>query len=176
MRQYEHYTWYRLKQFCFCLSNITSLVLFVGFNDHATLSATCDNIMAVYVDGVQATPNNAFESDWSKSSDYPLHACNSLVAISCEDFGVKGGILASTTTGVKTDTTWRCTDQLEAGWETVGFTETAGVWGTPGTYGVNAASPSPWNVFLASINPSAEWIWYGANAGAAKTVYCRKNI
>ena len=148
---------------------------FLGFRDTATLSVACADYLAVYVDGVRATSSNANENTWWASSDYPLTDCNSLIAIACRNGGGSAGLLASTTTGVKTDTTWRCTDQLETGWETVGFTETAGVWGNPASDGENGDEPHPWPLFT-DILPSAEWIWYGPNLVNDKTTYCRKNI
>ena len=148
--------------------------MFLGFHEAFTLSATCDNNMAVYIDGVRATPRNGEEDNWKSSSDYSLNACNSLIAISCEETGGAAGILASTTTGVLTDTTWRCTDLLETGWDTVGFTETAGVWGTPDAHGRNGVARG--GAKFTDINLSSKWIWFGPNDGTRKTVYCRKNI
>ena len=140
--------------------------------DLDTLTATGDDKMAVYVDGVRATPSSDNENEWTESSDYPLNACNSLIAISCQDVGGIGGILASTTSGMMTDNTWRCTDELETGWETVGFTE-SDAWGPANAYDTNDANTEPKTTFISGISPSAEWIWYGANG---QTIYCRKQL
>ena len=149
------------------------------------LSAACDDYAKVYVDGALATPSNTAEKKWNASSNYNMHACNTLIAISCQDIGTPGGILASTTTGVMTDTTWRCTDRLEFGWETVGFTESDGVWGTPGTYGSNRPGETRHGnmrhipiAHMPAISYSADWIWFGSNDldGDLKTVYCRKEL
>ena len=147
--------------------------MFVGLNNLAALSATGDDKMAVFVDGVRATPSNDNENEWTESSDYPLNACNSLIAITCQDVGGIGGILASTTSGMMTDNTWRCTDELETGWETVGFTE-SDAWGPAYAYDTNDANTEPKTTFISGISPSAEWIWYGSYSGT--TIYCRKNI
>ena len=150
--------------------------MFVGSHDIYTLTATCDDYLKVYVDGVEASPSNHESNEWRISTNYSVTACNSLIAIFCRDnAGDLAGLLASTTTGVLTDTTWRCTDQLEDGWQTLGFTESAGVWGAPGTHGNNIQAPGRRSV--AGINLLAEWIWYGPyDEINRKTVYCRKNI
>ena len=145
--------------------------MFVGSHDIYTLTATCDDYLKVYVDGVEASPSNHEYDEWRISTNYSVTACNSLIAIFCQEKADdRAGLLASTTTGVLTDKTWRCTDQLEDGWQTLGFTESAGVWGAPGTYGTNIRAFG--RIFVTGINRLAEWIWYGRY----DEIYCRKNI
>ena len=57
-------------------------------------------------------------------------------------------------------------DVLEAGWQTIGFTETAGVWGEPTTT-KNLSDRHT------DISTDAHRLWVGSQR-YIKTIYCRK--
>lgn len=76
-----------------------------------TITATCDNVMNIFVDGVLLGKS----SNLWKSSTYTLSGVPSVVAIECMDQGVIGGILASLSNGVNTDRSWKCSSMYVSG-------------------------------------------------------------
>ena len=128
------------------------------------MTITVDNVGDVFHNGEVVFSNDA----WTDSHTIRLfEPC--VLAIRGEDFGVIAGILASTSTGVVTDKTWKCSGTLEAGWDLTGFNDSH--WEDARITGVNG--DAPWGLF-ADIDPSAKWIW---SSGENDTVaYCRKEI
>ena len=97
-----------------------------------------------------------------------LEQCNPRALV----FGNKGrdvagieGILASTSTGIVTDTSWKCTTTLEDDWTRCFFND---------DHWPNARRVEGPSVHILDISSSASWIWAeGSNGG---TVYCRKRV
>ena len=67
------------------------------------------------------------------------------------------------------DTTWKCTTQLEANWDTCSFDDSN--WSNAVSRGKNGVAP--WGDFD-DIDDNAEWIW--AEGSTHGTVYCRKQL
>ena len=75
------------------------------------------------------------------------------------------GILASTSTGIVTDTSWKCTTTLEVDWTSCFFNDAH--WPNARTAGGPDNRPT-------DIASCASWIWARGSHGG--TVYCRKRI
>ena len=75
------------------------------------------------------------------------------------------GILASTSTGIVTDTSWKCTTTLEDDWTICFFDD---------SHWRDAKRVSGPNERPSDIASSAGWIW--AQDPTNGTVYCRKRI
>ena len=84
---------------------------------------TVDNEMEFYLDGAKIT-DDAMKT-WNSVSTitYPLNT--RVIAIYGRNTGGPKGILASTTTGIVTDGSWRCSNELMDGWMNPGFDDTA---------------------------------------------------
>ena len=96
------------------------------------------------------------------------NAC--VLVVKATDYGrTRYGILASTSTGVVTDETWKCSANEEDGWDLPGFDDSA--WGAARVFGLNGVGP--WGT-LTAINRQAMWIWAEDVHGG--TVYCRKTL
>ena len=122
--------------------------------------------MLAYADG-----ELVIESDhWPTSHSVSINdTC--VLAMESVDFGVIGGILASSTNHrVITDFTWRCVQQEEAGWLLETFDDSH--WPSAHSTGINFQG-GPWGVFP-QINLEAHWIWT-ENLNPS-TAYCRKNF
>ena len=128
------------------------------------LAVTADNVIDVYHDGKVVLHND----NWRQTSHVDLeNPC--VLAFKASDSGHQEGILASTSTGVVTDETWRCSAALESDWHTLTFDDSA--WYQARVVGTNGVSP--WGNFP-DISVDAKWIW--AQGSKAGTVYCRKRL
>ena len=89
-------------------------------------------------------------------------------------FGVKSisntnGILASTSTGVVTDGTWKCSSDDPIGWYLPGFDDAA--WSQAQVVAPNDGSTF---VSIAEISSEAKWIW--AQDTSTNIACCRKTL
>ncbi|XP_050409794.1 uncharacterized protein LOC126824581 [Patella vulgata] len=149
--------------------SISLIILLIFSFEQAELfisgNATCDNQMLFYADGVQY----AESVNWWESSPINIPDNTTVVAIKCQDTGDAGGIKAALDNGIKTDVSWKCSDTFEAGWNQIGFDDSA--WSVA-VVPVN----DPWNSKPASLVGKADWIWILQTTGQTMVVYCRKVI
>ena len=139
--------------------------------------------MRVWIDGVEQTHNTVGVDGWSTVTRYEYSDCAKVIAIQCTDVAnVAMGLLASTSTGVVTDGSWKCygnygsNPPVASGWEQIGFNEAG--WSAATVYGPNTAATSPWSV-VAGIPNTANWIGYGSRynvGGTGPDIYCRKTL
>ena len=97
-----------------------------------------------------------------------LEICESASVFFCikgTDNGGGEGILASASTGIITDTSWKCTTMLEDDWTNCFFNDAH--WHSAR----QVRGPSP---RTPNISSSASWIWAEGSRGG--TVYCRKRV
>ena len=128
------------------------------------LAVTADNVIDVYHEGQVVLSNG----NWGRTSTVNL-ANPCVLAFKATDTGLDEGILASTSTGVVTDGTWRCSAALEPNWHTYAFDDSA--W--PQARVVGQHGVVPWGN-RPQISASAKWIWAQGSTGG--TVYCRKKL
>ena len=136
------------------------------------MTATCDNEMEVFFDGVKQTAPESELNDWTKSSTFPISADTQVVGIKCVDLHVVGGILASFSTGEVTDGSWQCSTEASSGWASPGFVPSS-AWQQATVIGNNGVQP--WGK-RPGISDSAEWIWTPEWSGGHTLVYCRKEL
>ena len=81
------------------------------------ISVTCDNrVDEVHMNGCQPPITGNVES-WSAANTATIGGTVRLLAIKCFDEGGGwAGIVASTTSGLVSDTQWKCTDQFYPNW------------------------------------------------------------
>ena len=80
------------------------------------------------------------------------------------------GILASTSTGVVTDDSWKCSAVEHTDWDEPGFDDAA--WSQARVLGANDGSH---DVTVAAISPQAKWIWT-QDMNPIGEAYCRKTL
>lgn len=134
------------------------------------MTATCDNKMKVYFDGVRQAAPSAGLNNWPQSTTFRLPAGTKVVGIECDDVGVVGGILASFSNGMVTDDTWQCSSRFSPTWASFSF---EGNW--PSAYTIGRHGMSPWNT-IRRISSNAKWIWTPGWHYQDRRVYCRKVI
>jgi len=131
-----------------------------------TLRATCDDVMKVYFDGVLQS-ETAGMRNWPVTSYLNIPTNTRVLAIECKNLGAQEGILASTTTGLKTDASWLCSKIQVGGWTLPNFVPTYDFApaNREGTNGV-----APWGA-RPGILVQAEWIWPAGTS--TNEAYCR---
>ena len=72
--------------------------------------------MKLYADGELVISND----EWKTVVDVDLPGDTQVIAIRCKDVGNIGGIRASFSRGIKTDSSWKCSATREAGWNQPG--------------------------------------------------------
>jgi hypothetical protein len=141
-----------------------------------TLRATCDNMMTVYVDGVQ---QHAGEMDnWRKESVLSVSPFFKTISIACVDMGGEEGLLASlhNAAGVEvlvTDSLWSCSGKEEKGWIEPNFKGTSGNWEPADVIGPHGMSP--WKK-IGEISDDAMWIWTKTRSAfwaKEQQIFCR---
>ena len=102
----------------------------ISFIQGATLFATCDNIMKVYIDGVLHYEDKDKKDgmQWLKTKEVKIPSGTQVLGIECLELAdTPRGILATTSDGVLTDGSWSCSaNQKLKGWAKPGFKDTQG--------------------------------------------------
>ena len=154
------------------LFSLSAIALLAASDEIYTLRATCDNMMTVFVDGVEQKAEGL--TQWHKESKIPVPSNFKVIGIKCVDVGVIPGILASVHDGagddiLVTDESWTCTQEAEKGWAEPGFASESVEWEEGDVIGKHGASP--WK-FIGQISRKANWIWTKDHK-IRTTVYCR---
>ena len=89
------------------------------------LTITADDRVMVY-DGGHIVHE---DHNWPNAHTVTLTFSPCLLAIAAEDYYLGAGILASTSTGVVTDTSWKCSAVEETGWYLSSFDDSS--WSNP---------------------------------------------
>merc|ERR1719234_1550600 len=99
--------------------------------------------------------------NWEAVSQLTIPAGTRVLAIECKDVGQNKGILASTSIGLKTDSSWRCSSTQIEGWTQPDFVFPPGSFASANTLGNNTVSP--WIQDHLAPRPDiladAQWIW-----------------
>ena len=131
-----------------------------------TLTIHADDVYHVFYDGDMVL-SRMFSDDTASVSLSDV--C--VLTVKGENFEGGHGILASTSIGVVTDDTWKCSGGLEeTGWHLPGFDDAA--WSQAQVIAANDGSF--WMGVVPEINPAAQWIW-SQNSGDG-VVFCRKRL
>ena len=130
---------------------------------------TCDDSMELFADDTSLGNDN---NDWHVSFTYGNVPGNTRVlSVIGTDVGGGFGILGSTTNGLLTNESWKCTGVLYPGWNSPDFDDQN--WPSARVFGVNSAD-SPWGKMISGIETTAKWIWAADHNNGV--VYCRLNL
>ena len=114
---------------------------------------------------------HVLNGDWRVSDQLALAGNTKVITVKGNNTGYVGGILASFSNGVLTDSTWQCADMSSCASVEC---ENSVTWQDAQTYGVNKNKPPTWNTSLPDIGSTAQWIW--VNDLNAKRVWCKKTF
>ena len=148
---------------------LTAARALVYFFCTVSLTITADDIFYVYHDG--GVVLTAYH--WADAHTVSLdNVC--VLAIKAENTGDGAGLLASTSTGVVTDTSWKCSSGggavEQTGWHLPGFDDSA----LAQAHEIALNDGSWWLHVVAGINPAAQWIW--SQNTTDDVIYCRKSL
>ena len=93
-----------------------------------------------------------------------------VLAVKAVDTGHSFGILASTTNGVESDASWKCSAEEQPGWHLASFDDSA--WNYADI--IAEQGDEPWGL-INLIDARAKWIW-ASDFTRGGTVYCRKTL
>ena len=149
---------------------LTVARVLVYFFYTVTLTVTADDIVNVYHGGDVVLTGDEWEDAQTLNLD---DAC--VLAIKGTNVRSGAGILASTSTGVVTDASWKCSSSSggaveQTGWHLPGFDDAA--WSQAQV--MTANDGSVWIHEMSGINPTAQWIW--SQNSSDDVVYCRKTL
>ena len=149
---------------------LTVARVLVYFFYTVTLTVTADDIVNVYHGGDVVLTGDEWEDAQTLNLD---DAC--VLAIKGTNVRSGAGILASTSTGVVTDASWKCSSSgsgavEQTSWHLAGFDDAA--WSQARVVAPNDASV--WPRVVAGINPAAQWIW--SQDASDDVIYCRKTL
>ena len=144
------------------LLSIVLITLLVIFTD-VTAVINCDDKMELYADGIQIGKDNG---KWFMSKIYKIPATTKVVAIHGFNIGGPAGIIGSFSTGLVTDSSWRCTNKKYPKWQSPEFDDSA--WPGAETVRRNDKLKGP------AISKEAKWIWTSRNTDMK--VYCRNSL
>merc|ERR1711962_944153 len=129
-----------------------------------SLFVACDDHTKVFLDGIQFTDSSM--SKWDETSEISLPFNAKVIAISCINSKGHYGIKASTSYGIVTDATWRCSNVEEDNWMMTDFDDSTWEFAKTENLHVNGLSRP-------QLSENAQWIW--SQSGHTKA-YCRKII
>jgi hypothetical protein len=87
------------------------------FLQKVVISANCDNIMRLYVNGQLLSDRVGDFYDTKTITAYA--APTSVVGVNCVDTGGWAGIMVSASTNMVSDGSWRCSNTFQEGWNLV---------------------------------------------------------
>ena len=141
-----------------------------------TVKVRCDDKAIIYIDGIYHGITRGYNEIWVNDG---ISESAQLIAVDCENTGnnTSAGLIASFSTGLTTDNTWRCSGDNYAGWEGVAFDDQS--WSNA-YVAQNNREPAvgKWKEDTA-FPADAKWIWkhvyesYHADAGHS---YCRGRL
>ena len=109
------------------------------------------------------------DSIWQNPTTYLVPGNTRVLSVAGEDYGgVYLGILGSTSNGLVTNETWKCTSVLYPEWNSLDFDDQN--WPLAKVIANHGASP--WGT-LNGIAVTAKWIWGNTNSN---TTYCRLSL
>lgn len=144
--------------------------------DRVQLDVTADTQYFLYVDG-QITGDEPNFDNATAADRVILPPLTRLIAINGQLFDSQGGILASVSTSngnyLLTSSQWKCFNRLVAGWDQLGFDDSA--WPAATQIGLNGNNPVFDYGCIAGISPDAYWIWTSAFSGGTRdrNAFCR---
>ena len=136
----------------------------MSFPSGFSATFTCDNEMKMFADGKSLGK----DSDWTKPTTYLVPANTRVLSVAGKDTGSQFGIIGSTSHGLVTDETWKCSSDPHSEWNSPDFDDQD--W--PLATVVANHGDDPWGE-IHGIAERAKWIW--AN-NKEDYVYCRLKL
>ena len=125
---------------------------------------TCDNEMEIFADGQSLGK----DKNWKKPTTYLVPANTRVLSVAGKDRGGGFGIIGSTSHGLVTDETWKCSSDLQSEWNSPDFDDQD--WPLAKVIANHGAFP--WRK-IHGIAETAKWIWANNDEDY---VYCRLEL
>ena len=118
------------------------------------------------MDGKQVN-SNPITNDFNQIISTPIPSNAQVIAISVTNIAGNAGLRAAfSDESFVTDSSWKCSEKLVDGWQTIGFDDSS--WPAPTTTGTPTS--------CSSLPASAKWLWTERYYSSIITIYCRKTL
>ena len=139
------------------------------------MKVACDDVTTIFVDGEQKTV--AGTGYYGHLATLQIPASTGAVGIKCHNTGGASGIMAQVqdlagNVITVTDSSWKCTNQLQDGWSTAGFSEGDNWKPARLLNGVTMYLTTQRFAWNRGLSPKRKVIW--TENAYNKVVYCRK--
>ena len=126
--------------------------------------------MELFADGISLGKDNG---RWRTATDFVIPGNTKVIAVAATKLGFPPpGILGSSSNGLVTNSSWKCSEQVNLGWNSPDFDDRN--WSPALEMKRHGDGPTDGpGGYITGIDPSAKWIW------AIKRVpscYCRLNL
>ena len=113
-------------------------------------------------------------NNFSVADNYVIDSGSEVIALKCQGRlpPWEGGILGSFSSGLVTDSSWKCTAQYELGWNMKSYNDEQ--WPNAVSYKKNLPMSLPWGQ-RDNVLSNAQWIWTQDNENDT-TIYCRHEL
>ena len=137
----------------------------LSFSLEFTATFTCDDKMEIFADGQSL----GTDSNWANPTTYHVSGNTRVLSVAGKNTGgIDFGILGSTSNGLVTNETWKCSSVLYPEWNSPNFDHQS--W--PLAEVIANHGDSPWGT-RHGIPVTAKWIWGDTNSN---TAYCRLTL
>ena len=130
-----------------------------------TATFTCKGTMELFADGIS---KGKTDDRGRTTTDFVIPSNTKIIAVKAKSF--RPGIRGSFSNGLVTNSSWKCSDRFNHGWNILGFDD--GNW--PAAVEIPQHHGDALEGNIAGIDPTAKWIW--TKKQGVDSCYCRVNL
>ena len=146
------------------IKNVVALFIFSIPDFTATF--TCRDSMELFADGISLGKDNQW---WRTATDFVIPGNTKVIAVAATNSRFPPGILGSFSNGLVTNSSWKCSEHVNLGWNSQDFDDSN--WSAALEIKRHGDGPGG---YIAGIDPSAKWIW--TINPRFRSCYCRLNL
>ena len=124
--------------------------------------------MELFADGKSLGKDNGM---WRIATDFVIPGNTKVIAVAATNSRLPPGILGSSSNGLVTNSSWKCSEQVNHGWKSPDFDDHN--WPPAKELKRHGDRPTDGpGGYIAGIDPPAKWIW----TKRSRSCYCRLNL
>ena len=124
--------------------------------------------MELFADGKRLGKDNG---RWRIATDFVIPGNTKVIVVAATNSRLPPGILGSSSNGLVTNSSWKCSKQVNLGWNSADFDDHN--WSLALELKRHGDRPTDGpGGYITGIDPSAKWIW----TKRSRSCYCRLNM